>query len=154
MVREAVPEDANAIRAFMKSIPGFWDTTWRPDVVARVVASSDAIALVHEDAGKIEGFACIHDLGFRGYLSELVVSPGSQHKGIGSQLLSEAERRLAERGCSLVIGDVWRDAEGFYRSHGWTPPPVVLLRKRFTGDADEPAVAAGAGPRIRSVPGR
>jgi hypothetical protein len=30
-----------------------------------------------------------------------------------------------------LVADVWRDAERFYRSHGWTPPPVVLLRKRL-----------------------
>ncbi len=131
MVRDALLEDTIGIGALMKSVPGFWDESWRLDVVQRVLTSADAIALVHEDDGAIDGFACAHDLAFRGYLSELVVAPQSRRKGIGSQLLSEAERRLAARGCSLIVGDVWRDAEPFYRSHGWTPPSVVLLRKRF-----------------------
>ena len=56
---------------------------------------------------------------------------GAQRKGIGGRLLAEIERRLAERGCGIVIAVVWRDAEEFYRSHGWTPPDVVLLRKRL-----------------------
>jgi hypothetical protein len=50
---------------------------------------------------------------------------------MGSRLLAELERRLAARGCAVVIADVWRDAEAFYRAQGWTPPAVVLLRKRL-----------------------
>jgi len=90
---------------------------------------------VHDDGETVDGFACAHDVGFRGYLSEFVVPPASQGKGIGSLLLSEIERRLSDRGCSVVLADVWRDAEGFYRSHGWTPPAVVLLRKRLDATA-------------------
>jgi hypothetical protein len=67
-----------------------------------VIGSAEAIALVHLEGETIEGFACAHDAGFRAYLSELVVSR-----------------------------DVWRDAERFYRVRGWTPPAVVLLRKRL-----------------------
>jgi hypothetical protein len=36
------------------------------------------------------------------------------------RLLSELERCLAARGCSIVIADVWRDAEEFYRARGHT----------------------------------
>jgi GNAT superfamily N-acetyltransferase len=86
---------------------------------------------VHYERQMIDGFASAHDVGFRAYLSELVVSPTSQGRGIGGSLLSELERLLAERGCSVVIADVWQEAEGFYRSHGWMPPAVVLLRKRL-----------------------
>ena len=96
-----------------------------------MLRSLDTIALVHAEAGVIDGFICGHDAGFRGYLSELVVSPASQGRGIGSSLVAELERRLADRGCAVLIGDVWRDAEPFYRSRGWSPPPVVLLRKRL-----------------------
>src|SRR5262245_31919811 len=115
----------------MRSVPGFWDETWRPDVLERALASPDTIALVHVDNQAVDGFVCAHDLGFRAYLSELVVAPQAQRQGIGSRLLSEVERRLADRGCSPIVADVWRDAEGFYRAQGWTPPPVVLLRKRL-----------------------
>ena len=131
MVREAASSDIDRIRALMNSIPGFWDDTWPPDVLERALGCSDTIALVHEDRGVIDGFVSSHDVGFRAYLSELAVSPKSQRRGIGSRLLAEVESRLADRRCPLIIADVWKDAEGFYRARGWTPPPVTLLRKRL-----------------------
>jgi len=134
VIRPATREDILGIRALMQSVPGFWDESWRPDVLERVLRSSETIALVHAEKGVIDGFVCGHDVGFRAYLSELVVSPGLHGRGVGSSLVAELERRLAERGCSVLIADVWRDAEPFYRSRGWSPPSVVLLRKRLDSE--------------------
>ena len=131
MIRLAGISDVPAIQEMIKSIPGLWDENWRSDVVERAIMSGDAIALVHLEGDTIDGFLCSHDVAFRGYLSELVVSPSAQRKGIGGRLLAEAERRLSERGCALVVADVWRDAEGFYLAQGWSAPQVVLLRKRL-----------------------
>lgn len=147
MIRDATATDIGEIQALMHSVAGFWDDTWRQDVLERAIASPDAVALVHQDGGSINGFVCAHDVGFRAYLSELVVSPIAQHRGVGSGLLSEVERRMAERGCSLIIGDVWRDAESFYRGNRWTPPPVVLLRKRLAGADARDTVAGNRPPR-------
>jgi len=149
VIRLAGTGDIPRIEALMKSVAGFWDESWRPDVLERVLDSSETIALVHED-DTMDGFVCGHDVGFRAYLSELVVSPVSQGRGVGSELIAELERRLSDRGCFVLIADVWRDAERFYRSHGWTPPDVVLLRKRLDAPAAQPAVADGRDPRIRS----
>src|SRR5262245_1040908 len=115
----------------MESVPGFWDDSWRADALERAVASPETIALVHHESQVIDGFACAHDVGFRAYLSELVVAPASRGRGIGARLLAELERKLSARGCAVVIADVWRDAEEFYRSQGWTPPAAILLRKRL-----------------------
>ncbi len=132
MIRIANTSDLAGIRALMKSVPGIWDETWRPDVLERALASVEALALVHHEKSVLVGFACAHDVGFRAYLSALVVSPKSQAQGIGTGLLVELERRLAARGCAVMIADVWQDAQYFYRSRGWTPPAVVLLRKHLT----------------------
>jgi GNAT superfamily N-acetyltransferase len=138
MIRGATIADVNAIRALLKSVAGLWDDSWRDDVLERALTSTETVALVHVDGESVDGFICAHDVGFRAYVSELVVSPSVQGGGIGSGLLSEVERRLSRRGCSIAIADVWRDAEPFYRSHGWTPPPVCLLRKRLAGGSIEP----------------
>ncbi len=132
MIRDASTTDISDIQALMNSVDGFWDESWRPDVLERAVGSPDTIALVHQDGAIIDGFICAHDLGFRAYLSELIVAPHVQRRGIGAQLLAEIERRVAERGCAVIVADVWRDAEEFYRSRGWTPPSVILVRKRLS----------------------
>lgn len=135
MIRLAGTSDIPRIDALMKSVAGFWDASWRPDVLERALGSSETIALVHHEDDSIDGFVCGHDVGFRAYLSELVVSPASRGRGVGSQLISELERHLADRGCSVLIADVWRETERFYRSQGWAPPDVVLLRKRLGAPA-------------------
>jgi GNAT superfamily N-acetyltransferase len=138
VIRTAIASDISGIRALLRSVAGFWDDSWRADVVERALRSAETMALVHAAGEGIDGFLCAHDVAFRAYLSELVVPPSAQGAGIGGQLLTEAERRLAKRGCSIVIADVWLDAEGFYRAHGWTSPRVVLLRKRLGADAVGP----------------
>jgi ribosomal protein S18 acetylase RimI-like enzyme len=64
-------------------------------VLQRALGSSDTVALVHLKGEHVDGLACAHDVGFRAYLSELIVSPSTQGAGIGGQLLSEIERRVA-----------------------------------------------------------
>jgi len=148
VIRVASAADVGPIRALMQSVAGFWDATWRADVLDRVLASAETVALVHEEDGVLVGFACAHDVGFRAYLSALVVSPVARGRGTGARLLAEVERRLAARGCAVVIADVWRDAEAFYRSQGWTPPAVVLLRKRLAAGSQE-----GTASTARAEPG-
>jgi len=131
MIRAARSSDIPHIRNLLQSVPWMWNESWPPNVLDRVLFSADAIAVVHDAGEAIDGFACAHDLGFRAYLSELVVAPDAQGRGLGSKLLREIERQLADRGCTVVIADVWRDAERFYRANGWDPPSVVLLRKRL-----------------------
>src|SRR5215831_11115154 len=138
MIRLAGTSDIPRIETLMKSVAGFWDEGWRPDVLQRALAPSESIALVHQEDDTINGFVCGHDVGFRAYLSELVVSLASQRRGVGSRLIAELERRLSDRDCTVLIADVWRDATPFYRSRG-APPAVVLLRKRLNTSGAQPA---------------
>ncbi|MGW8319305.1 MAG: GNAT family N-acetyltransferase [Candidatus Promineifilaceae bacterium] len=131
MLRQATLNDVPAIKAMMKSEPGFWQEEWRDDALERGLAASGGLAFVWEEAGQLLGCVCAHDLGFRGYLSELIVARPGRSRGIGRQLVQKVERELAGRGCAVLIADVWRDAEGFYRSLGWSEPEAKLLRKRL-----------------------
>lgn len=159
-IRPAEPADADHITQLMKSEPGFWNDRWPESIVARTLAAPTTIALVailaadlqlpsptgrgaggegapspahptETQAEELAAFACAHHLGFRGYLSELIVAANHRGQGIASALLAAIEDRLADEGCPLVITDAWRDAEAFYRQQGWTPPDAVLLRKRL-----------------------
>jgi predicted N-acetyltransferase YhbS len=131
MIRKAENNDTPAIKALMQSEPGFWQEVWREDVIERGIASSGELAFVWEDAGHILGFACAHDLGFRAYLSELIVSQQIQGQGVGKELIERIHHELKARGCAVLISDIWRDAEEFYRKLGWEEPDVKLMCKRL-----------------------
>lgn len=120
----------------MKSVPGFWHEDWREDVLEQGLRMAEGLAFVWIDGESIVGFVCAHDVGFLGYLSSLVVAKEVSGRGIGRRLVRQVERVLAARGCTVLISDVWRDAEEFYRALGWTTPDVVLLRQRLK-DAGE-----------------
>ncbi len=133
MIRPATISDLPRLLPLFQSEPGFWNPAWSEGTLRKALHSAGDLALVWEKDGEILGFACAHDLGFRGYLSELIVSSGARGQGIGRRLVEEIEHSLAHRGCPLLIADVWKDALGFYQSLGWSTPDAILLRKKLTG---------------------
>jgi len=140
VIRHADPKDVLAIQRLLRSLPGVWQDSWREDVIERTLDSARALAFVAEEDGVLVGFASAHDLGFRAYLSELVVSESHQRKGIGAQLVRRIEAELAARGCAVLIADVYPPAEPFYRKLGWRPPKATLLAHGVR--------SATAGPRL------
>jgi ribosomal protein S18 acetylase RimI-like enzyme len=100
-------------------------------VLERGIRAAEGLAFVWTDGGDIAGFVCAHDVGFLGYLSVLVVAEEARGRRIGRQLVRQVEREMAARDCAVLISDVWKGAEGFYRALGWTSPGVVLLRQRL-----------------------
>jgi len=131
MIRTATDNDVPQIRMLAQSVPGFWHTEWRPDVLARALRAADGLAFVWDDGGNIAGFSCAHDVGFLGYLSLLVVAESARGKGIGEKLVRHTEHELAARGCATLISDVWQDAVGFYQTLGWSAPGAILLRQKL-----------------------
>jgi len=127
MLREAIPSDVPAIRSLMERVPGFWQPRWSDQTIAEAILSANGLALLWDVGSQILGFVCAHDLGFRAYLSELVVDPVVQRKGIGTGLLKAVEDLLRSRKQQLIIADVWRDAVPFYRSLHWSAPDAILL---------------------------
>ena len=115
----------------MKSVEGFWDDGWRKNVIGLGIKASDGLSFVYEQNGKILGFICAHDIGFRAYLSELVVSSEAHNQGIGTKLVRKVEEELIAIGCKVLISDVWKNTEIFYEKLGWTRPDVTLLRKKL-----------------------
>ena len=139
MIRKATTSDVPAIKALMKSEPGFWKQDTRPDVLEIELSSAKDLSFVWDEGGEIIGFACAHDLGFRAYLSELIVAKPARGKGIGRSLIEHIQNKLRDRNCPVLFSDVWKTAEKFYRSLGWSAPDVVLLRKRLIDEFSQPA---------------
>ena len=115
----------------MESEPGFWQHDWSDATLAKGIETAGDLAVVWEENTTVSGFACAHDLGFRAYLSELIVAHGARGRGIGKKLVQRIQAELALRGRRILIADVWHSAEPFYRSLGWEPPDVVLLRRKL-----------------------
>jgi GNAT superfamily N-acetyltransferase len=113
----------------MEKVPGFWQPRWSDQTIAEAIHSANGLALLWDVGSQILGFACAHDLGFRAYLSELVVDSGVQQQGIGTCLLKAVEDLLRDRKQQLIIADVWREALPFYASHHWSAPDAILLRR-------------------------
>lgn len=131
MIRNANNNDIPAIRKLMQSEPDFWDDSWRANAIDIGIESSKDLSFVWVENDKILGFVSAHDMGFRAYLSELIVSSEYRKSGIGKALLQEIEKTLIQKGCKVLIADVWKDSVEFYRSLGFSEPDVKLLRKRL-----------------------
>ena len=130
-VRTTTNHDHSNIEELMKSVEGFWDDRWRDNVLDIALNNDNTISYVAVEGGMIIGFVCAHDVGFRAYLSELVVHSDHHSKGIGKALLDAVEEEFISRNCKILIADVWKDAEKFYELQGWSRPDVVLLRKKL-----------------------
>ena len=126
-IRPATTSDGSAVTDLLKSIEG----VWQPDSVLRAISAADGLAIVAVEQEHVIGFICGHDLGFRAYLSEFAVAESHQRAGIGTVLLRTFEDALAQRGCRLVVADVYPPAEPFYRRLGWAPPSAILLSHRL-----------------------
>jgi ribosomal-protein-alanine N-acetyltransferase len=146
MIRPATKNDIPDIKKLMQSEPGFWQDSWREDTLSRALDSSGGLSFVWEDGGWILGFVCAHDVAFRGYLSDLIVAAPIRRRGIGRHLVNRVGEELRARRCTVLISDVWKGAEAFYLSLGWSEPEVRLLRKKLTAEAgpqeDHPLPAA------------
>jgi ribosomal protein S18 acetylase RimI-like enzyme len=63
------------------------------------------------------------------YLNSLILYPGEQKHGLGTILLTAAERKAREAQCSCILLEVARDniaAVRFYRRHGFGLWPCVF----------------------------
>ena len=129
MIRQTEDDDFPAIMKLMKSEPEFWQASWSEDVIERGVKSAEGLSFVYDESGQILGFICAHDLGFRAYLSALVVKSDARNRGIGKHLVKHVEHELKARGRTVIIADVWKNAQTFYKSLGRAKPDVILLRK-------------------------
>ena len=79
--------------------------------------------------------------GHRGSIFYLAVAPDLQRKGIGRQMVEEAEKRLRAIGCpkvNLLVRSSNRQVMEFYQKLGFSADDVVNLGKRLEKDEAEP----------------
>jgi putative acetyltransferase len=87
----------------------WWRERWRKDLVPQ------AAIIVAEQSGQLTGFVTI-DL--KGYLDQLVVSPGHWGSDLGNALVDEA-KRLSPDGITLLVNTDNTRAIRFYERNGF-----------------------------------
>lgn len=96
------------------------------------------------DEAVVVGTAMVGYDGHRGWVNYLAVDESCRGGGLGSGLMREAERLLAERGCPKLNLQVRSSNAGvieWYRTLGYEPDNAVSLGKRLIPDA--PATVPG-----------
>ncbi|HLJ99947.1 MAG TPA: ACT domain-containing protein [Streptosporangiaceae bacterium] len=132
-MRAATEADAAGLIALWQAAGLGFDPRAVPAELAGVLARTPQLVLVEEDeAGAIAGAVLGTYDGRRGRVSRLAVRPDLQGRGLGSRLLAELERRLAELGCPKVNLTVEADnaeVTGFYERHGYRRHDLIFLEK-------------------------
>src|SRR5215213_4846435 len=80
------------------------------------------IFLLAEDSDKLNGCVYVELRGDRSYLGLLSVDPTCQQSGLGSLLMTEAEKYCRERGShcmDILIVNLREDLPAFYRKRGY-----------------------------------
>lgn len=104
--------------------------------IARARAVWPDLLLVADDDGVVGTVMAGYD-GHRGWLYYLATDPSRRGEGIGSALVSEAERRLAELGCPKVQLMVRADNTpvlAFYDERGYETSDVRVSGRRLISD--------------------
>jgi GNAT superfamily N-acetyltransferase len=137
-LRDAEPDDAPRI-AELFTDEGY--PVGPSAILARLARFHDPASrvIVAEAEGTVLGFVAVHaiprfehdDVALR--VVALVVDPGARERGVGRQLMSEAERIADEQGAAFVevtAGHHRPDARRLYESLGYDASLTAYLRKR------------------------
>ena len=96
---------------------------YSPVELAYYVNRRGAITLIGERDGAIAGFLVAGSRRGRGHIGTIDVLPAARRTGLGSQLITAAEKRLRTAGCSSVSLETAVDnhaALAFYKRHGYS----------------------------------
>lgn len=109
-------------------------------VIDKKLAVADGLFFVAVIADVVIGTVMAGYDGHRGWVYSIAVHPDHQRQGIGSQLLSFAERHLASRGClkiNLQIMDGNDEVQGFYEANGYAVEKRISMGKKLSVNTDE-----------------
>jgi GNAT superfamily N-acetyltransferase len=138
-IRRARPEDAETI-AKLFTDEGY--PAGPTDIVERLGRFESDFSTVHvaEAAGEVVGFVAVHVMPRFEHSDRiarvlaLVVDPGVRERGLGHQLMGEAESIARSTGCTFIevtAGHHRPDALNLYASIGYEPGVTTYLRKRL-----------------------
>ncbi len=109
--------------------------------IARKLTEQPELFLVGTCADRVVASAMVGFDGHRGWINYLAVAPEFQGRSFGRQLVQEAERLLAQRGCpklNLQVRSSNTQAIAFYRKLGYAQDDVLSFGRRLIADGDQP----------------
>ena len=106
-----------------------------PDlVIDKKINFGDGLFFIAIDTQDVIGTIMAGYDGHRGWIYSFAVSPVYQNQGLGSKLLSYAEKKLMKKGCmkiNLQIMEGNESIEKFYLSNGYETEKRVSMGKRL-----------------------
>jgi len=132
-----VPADHAPVHALWRACEGIGlSAADRRPGIAAYLRRNRNLSFVAVAGGRIIGAVlCGHD-GRRGYLHHLAVGPEWRRRGIGRALVDAALARLAAAGiakCNLFLYDHNAAGRAFWRQHGWSARPDLILMQKPVG---------------------
>jgi len=106
--------------------------------IERKLGVQPELFLVGEARGMVIATAMVGYDGHRGWVNYLAVDGTRRGERLGTRLMAEAERLLAERGCpklNLQVRSTNVGVIAFYRRLGYQVDEVASLGKRLIADA-------------------
>jgi predicted N-acetyltransferase YhbS len=130
-IRQADPEDAEAILLCIKAAFGPYRGAYTPEAFADTILDSDTIQrrlsemclFVAVSGGKIVGTIGCQENGVEGHLRGMAVLPEWQGSTVAAALLQNAEAELRKSRCKCVTLDTTEPltrAVRFYEKHGFS----------------------------------
>lgn len=108
----------------------------RKDIARKLAVQPEMFLLAVSDGAIVGSVMCGYD-GHRGWINYLAVNPEQRFRGIGRELMKEAERVLLAAGCPKVNLQVRAKNEAviaFYRAIGFQVDEVISMGKRLQQD--------------------
>ena len=98
------------------------------------IEKPESAVLVGRENGKIVSSVMVGHDGHRGVVYYMAVDPDRQGGGLGRKTMKAAEDWLLDRGVwkmNLLVRDDNSDAQGFYKSLGYSVSPVVSMQRKL-----------------------
>ncbi|WP_323174002.1 GNAT family N-acetyltransferase [Natrialba sp. PRR66] len=150
-VREAVPDDADAIRtthaasitelgaeSYSQEQVDAWAAGCESADYTAAIESPDHYLVVAVVDGSIRGFGSLvvaapeeYETTADAEVTAVYVHPSVAREGVGSRIYESLERRAGERGVTALELTASQNAVAFYRSHGYER--IGATRHEFSG---------------------
>ena len=124
--------------ALWQTVFGYESAHNRPDLaIDKKFAVADDLFFVAMAGNTVVGTIMAGYYGHRGWIYSVAVAPTHRRQGIGSQLVTHAERALTERGCMKINLQVMPENEkvaAFYTALGYAVEPRISMGKKIPGN--------------------